>query len=293
MISLVLITGFLGSGKTTFLRHINKTNSDKKIVFLVNDFSAVDVDYQILSETNDSVISVAGGSIFCKCLVTEFVSQLKSIPEKFSDTEIVVIEASGMANPSTFRTMLIETGLNEIYQTDKVIAIVDPVTLPVLYKTLPNIKIQIALANQIILNKIDIVEEKQIKVSEQIIKELNPFGKVIKTSFCKIDFNPITSIEFKNKEDTQLDNQSHFRRYSFKKNQPILVENLNALIQKYNVNLYRIKGYALLNNQDIGFIDYDGNKLRITKINDEKNISIVFIFNKSILDQIVKDIKKL
>ncbi len=69
MIFLVLITGFLGSGKTTLLRHINASNPDKKIVFLVNDFSAVDVDYQILSETNDSVISVAGGSIFCKCLV--------------------------------------------------------------------------------------------------------------------------------------------------------------------------------------------------------------------------------
>jgi G3E family GTPase len=221
------------------------------------------------------------------------VSRLKSIPEKFPDTEIVVIEASGMANPSTFKTMLIESRLNEIYQTDKVIAIVDPVTLPVLYKTLPNIKTQIAMANQIILNKIDTIEESQIDLSEKIIRELNPFAPITKTYFCKIDYNPISTIKIENNTDTHLDNPSHFSRYSYRKNQPIKLENLKNLILKYEKDIYRIKGFISIDNDELKFVDYDGNQLTIEPTSSKKIKSLEFIFNSNITDKIKNDINKL
>jgi len=82
MIPLTLITGFLGSGKTTLLKTLNELNRESRLVFLVNDFSANGVDAALLAEEKDEIISVAGGSIFCKCLVTEFVNRLREIPHK-------------------------------------------------------------------------------------------------------------------------------------------------------------------------------------------------------------------
>jgi len=293
LISLVLITGFLGSGKTTFLRHIDETNSDKKIVFLVNDFSAVDIDYQILSKQNDNVISVAGGSIFCKCLVTEFVSQLKLISGKFPDTDIVVIEASGIANPSTFKTMLIETKLNEIYSAEKVITIVDPQSLPVLYHTLQNIKNQISLADMVILNKIDVATKDQIDSSMTIINKLNSHAPIIKTNYCELDFNPISIPANSNKftlENISQKPQSQFGIYSYRQNKPVKLERLYQLIKRYNSDIYRIKGFIAIDSSSVKYIDYDGSKMTVEDSSSDKPKSLEFIFDKSVSEEIKKEI---
>ncbi|MCX7010859.1 MAG: hypothetical protein NTY53_27070, partial [Kiritimatiellaeota bacterium] len=104
MIPLVLVTGFLGSGKTTFLKQLVSRYHDLKLVWLVNEFSARDVDAAVLGSETSDVLSIAGGSIFCRCLVTEFIASLRDLPARFgtpeSPVEGVVVEASGMANPT-------------------------------------------------------------------------------------------------------------------------------------------------------------------------------------------------
>lgn len=99
MLPICLVTGFLGTGKTTFLKKIVEQNRDRKIVYLINEFSAHDVDGAIVSAENPDVVSIPGGSIFCHCLVTRFIGQLRKITEERGGFDGVVIEASGMANP--------------------------------------------------------------------------------------------------------------------------------------------------------------------------------------------------
>jgi G3E family GTPase len=79
MLPICLVTGFLGTGKTTFLKNIVAHNRGRKIVYLINEFSAHDVDGAIVSAENPNVVSIPGGSIFCKCLVTEFIGQLSKL----------------------------------------------------------------------------------------------------------------------------------------------------------------------------------------------------------------------
>jgi G3E family GTPase len=81
-IPLSLVTGFLGSGKTTFLKHVAARLAGRRIVYLVNDFSALDVDGAVLSEIGSNVVSVPGGSIFCKCLVGDFIDHLVRIAQQ-------------------------------------------------------------------------------------------------------------------------------------------------------------------------------------------------------------------
>ena len=93
-----LVTGFLGCGKTTLLMRIAKRSKGRRLVFLVNEFSPKDVDGKLLGAEGVDAVLVAGGSIFCRCLVTDFINHLKTLPERFgtggAPVEGVVVEAS-------------------------------------------------------------------------------------------------------------------------------------------------------------------------------------------------------
>ncbi|NLF18431.1 MAG: GTP-binding protein, partial [Lentisphaerae bacterium] len=144
MLPLCLVTGFLGTGKTSLLKHIVSGRPGAKLVYLVNEFSPEDVDGAVLLDTQyPDVVRLPGGSIFCKCLVTQFISHLNAIPQRFPEAEGVIIEASGMANPKVIESMLEETGLDKGYSLDGIITVVERRSFTALRHTLPNILAQI------------------------------------------------------------------------------------------------------------------------------------------------------
>ena len=80
MIPLTLVTGFLGTGKTTLLKQIIAKNSDKRLIYIVNEFGKLDVDGTILADTAD-VVPIPGGSIFCHCLTATFIEHLQKLKQ--------------------------------------------------------------------------------------------------------------------------------------------------------------------------------------------------------------------
>lgn len=191
MIPVCLVTGFLGSGKTTLLKRIAERYPGRRLVFLVNEFSAADVDGGLLRETVDNVWAIPGGSIFCTCLVSEFIRVLRALPEQFSlpDAPVdgVVIEASGIANPKVVERMLHETGLDATYALASIVAIADPGTFPILVKTLPNIVAQIESCDWVLLNKTDLHPEETVTAVERDILEIHPGVPILRCRLCDAD----------------------------------------------------------------------------------------------------------
>lgn len=187
MLPICLVTGFLGTGKTTFLKHVVARNRDRKIVYLINEFSAHDVDGAIVSAGNPNVVSIPGGSIFCKCLVTEFIGQLKKAAELWPDADGVVIEASGMANPKVMEQMLAETGLDKLYRLATVISVIDPNSFLKLRHTLPNIIAQIEAADVVLINKTDRNTPEKTIDADAAVLALNPVTERIKTVQCAVE----------------------------------------------------------------------------------------------------------
>ncbi|QBG46416.1 hypothetical protein EGM51_03020 [Verrucomicrobia bacterium S94] len=189
MIPICLITGFLGTGKTTLLKRIVEQNKERPWVYLVNEFSALDVDGAIVSAENPDVVSIPGGSIFCKCLVTEFIGQLTNIYKKHSDAEGVVIEASGMADPRVIADMLKETGLDAYFELSSIISIVEPRSFLRLIHTLPNIIHQVEAADLILLNKCDLFDEEQLIKTEAEVLNINPGVQLCRCERAVADFS--------------------------------------------------------------------------------------------------------
>jgi len=174
LIPICLVTGFLGAGKTTFLKAITRHHLQRRLVYLVNEFSPRDIDGAIVSESNPDVVSVPGGSIFCKCLVTQFISQLQAIPARFGTPEGLVIEASGMANPKVMASMLRETRLDAQYRLARIISVVDPGSFHKLCRTLPNITAQIEASDLALINKTDLYAGEAIRATVEALRAINP-----------------------------------------------------------------------------------------------------------------------
>lgn len=185
MIPLTLVTGFLGSGKTTLLQYLARCHADRRIVWVVNEFSARDVDSTRLRAFSTDVVSVTGGSIFCRCKATEYLDLLRSLPRRFQP-EAVVIEASGMADPTVARKMLCECKLDQQYSIAAVVAVVDPGSFLKLLHTLPNIRAQVESATHVLINKTDLYSPAQIEAAEAAVREIHSSVPMARTQHCAV-----------------------------------------------------------------------------------------------------------
>ncbi|MGM0494570.1 MAG: CobW family GTP-binding protein [Armatimonadota bacterium] len=272
MIPICLVTGFLGSGKTTFLRQLAERHADEKIVYLVNEFSPQDVDGALLEEVEEDVLAIPGGSIFCRCLVTEFLGALKTIPERFGGEgqplRGVVIEASGVANPMVIEQMLAETALDEVYDLATIVSIVDPGSLPKLIHTLPNMRAQIEAADVVLLNKIDLFDATEVAQAEEIVREMNAGAPIIRTVRCAAEIELFTGGGPRGLEgDYALCADPNYARFSLTFDEPVDVDTLAVELQALSDQIYRAKGFVPTDDGRV-YVDMSAAGLSIESTSD-------------------------
>lgn len=294
MIPICLITGFLGTGKTTLLKRIVEENRDRKWIYLVNEFSALDVDGAIVSDENPDVVSIPGGSIFCKCLVTEFIGQMTRIHEQHSDAEGVIIEASGMADPRVIADMLKETGLSDHFELNNIVSIVEPRSFLRLIHTLPNIIHQVEAADLVLLNKCGLFDEQQLTETESAVRKIKEHANLIRCDYAKVDFpifGPAPSHENLHGEYAKCKDP----RYSaFALNLPTSVDAaaIGDFIKSNEDSIYRVKGY-LLNDNNPAYFDYSKAELKLTPAESRDSYGLAWICKGDETERIEQDIKTL
>lgn len=277
-IPICLVTGFLGSGKTTFLKHVVGRHRDRRLVYLVNEFSPNDIDGAIVSETNPDVVSIPGGSIFCKCLVTEFIGQLTRLPERFDGVDGVVIEASGMANPKVIADMLRETRLDERYELARIVSVIDPGSFGKLRFTLPNITAQIEAADIALVNKSDCYSPDVLAETVAALQGIHADLHILECQYGAADFDLFAACA----ADRGL--HGEYAKCKDPNYETITVErasdlDLCELEQRLNVaqeHVYRLKGYASSASQTY-YIDYSKSGLTTTPVAPPHRHALVVI----------------
>ena len=175
-VPVTLITGYLGSGKTTLVNRLLSEPHGLKIAVLVNEFGAVGLDGDLISgqNTGTPVIELANG---CLCCVVsgEFREALEALSSRSDEIDHIVIEASGAADPtSVVKAFWGSPELTRKYVLDGVVCLVDTERFLRTSQTDPVAELQAAVADLLVLTKTDVAASSLVVDVKRELSELNP-----------------------------------------------------------------------------------------------------------------------
>lgn len=199
-IPFILVTGFLGSGKTTFLKRLlRNTPEDFNVAVIQNEFAPSNVDGEELMQSTDGafeLLEINNGSVFCVCLLGTFVHSLSEFID-VHHPDMLIMEASGLSDPA---------GIAELFQSDilskKVFfkeawCIVDAAHFGKIERMNVRYRHQVQVADRVIVNKIDRVNSELTFAVEERVRKLNPFCEIMKSAYCEVETDLLSKEEEK------------------------------------------------------------------------------------------------
>jgi len=247
-IPMQLVTGFLGSGKTTFLKnYLDEFSGSRKIGIIQNEFSEVNIDSLELQQNKSGfeILEVNNGSVFCVCLLGSFVDSLAAFIDQIQPDELI-LEASGMSDPLSIGQILQSPKLKHKVFLDRVWCLVDAVNFRKITGLQTRVNHQIRIADTILINKIDLLENKDDELV-QLIKKLNSFADIQSTSFARVSFeSKRPMMKFLPPGEKAENGRPDLQSQVIKSTRLITPGKLDEFLQIIQEGTIRIKGYINL-----------------------------------------------
>ena len=278
-IPLTLISGYLGTGKTTLINNLLRTTK-KKIALLVNDFGDVNIDESLIEARTDSVLSIAGGCVCCS-YGNELIETLESMNSNEILPDHIVLEASGIALPSK----IIQTiSLMEFLSFHGTVLLTDASRLRSQLNDLyisDTISLQIEQHDLLVLNKTDLLKEDELlncidTLSKrfEIRKFLKTVNAYIEEEDMLVDFGPSHKINLEIKQE------HGFISSTIKPTGTMNAEALSTLLRDPVYNIERAKGFFKNKKGEVCTIQYDGLTLKIEKTEKNEKESVFVVIGK-------------
>src|SRR5207244_3669837 len=237
---ITLITGPLGSGKTTLLRHILATQRGK-IAIGSKKFGERAIDTKVIEGTNGRIAELGGGCVCCS-LLGEFEAAVNEIIKKIAP-EMIVVETTGLAEPEAL-VFNIQEALPQC-RLDGVVSVIDAdmlVRFPELGHTT---RLQIEGADILLLNKIDLVDAKQIEPLETKLLEINSTAAIVRTVRCQIDPELLFGIGREKKVvPPEHEHQPEFESFTFSSDKTFFRDCFEGFVDALPANVIRAKGFV-------------------------------------------------
>lgn len=273
-IPVTLLTGFLGSGKTTFLNHILESNKDKRYAIIENEYGKQGVDNELIIRQDDSIVELNNGCLCCT-LSDNLFDILNELYDRRNEYDEIIIEATGLADPSGLAQPFISHPLvKRHFPLTAIICLVDAELIEDQLEETEEALNQIAFSDILLINKVDLVSEGYISDLHLQLQQLNPLAKIYKggkDQFPIIEFDKVNleldQILLRAKKDLNQDNllefpiqkpHSHHHHHhttdiishSFTFDKPFNLDKLRLQLSVYltfqSKGLYRIKGLIWL-----------------------------------------------
>ena len=200
--SVTVLTGFLGSGKTTLINHILGADHGRRIAVIVNEAGEIGIDADLIVSSDEEIVELANGCICCTLRVrSDLADTLLKLLERPDPPDYFLIETSGMADPAPAVQALFAADLIDRVAVDGIVTIVDACHIgrrldepdPGRYGSLA--VDQIVCADRIVVNKLDLVTEEACRAVERRIRTLNNTAPLIRSRFAQVDPDELLGID--------------------------------------------------------------------------------------------------
>jgi G3E family GTPase len=239
---ITLVTGPLGSGKTTLLRHILATHP-AKIAIVMNEFGEMAIDTKVIEGKNVRISELGGGCVCCS-LLGEFEAAVNEIIEKVAP-EVIIVETTGLAEPEAL-VFNIQEALPQC-RLDGVVSVIDADMLVRFPEIGHTTRLQIEGADILLLNKIDLVNTKQIEPLETKLREINPTAAIVRTERCKIDPDILFGIgRAKKVAPPEHKHQPEFESFTFSSDKTFCRDCFERFADGLSSSVLRAKGFVRL-----------------------------------------------
>jgi G3E family GTPase len=286
-IPISIITGYLGAGKTTLLRKILK-QTKRRIAILMNEFGKISIDSKVIEGKNVNMVELSGGCVCCS-LIGEFEEGVKEIISKVRP-DLIIVETTGVAEPDA---LIINVDSISEVKLDSVITVVDADGLMKFPRLGQTGLAQIENADIILLNKIDLVEKKQIEEIEKNLRSVNPRAQIYRTVKCEIDTDLLFGLELERKiSEPHIHKVEEIQSFSYTSQKTFDKNKFEKFLQDLPREIYRSKGFVKLDGVSYLF-NYVSGRWDLEAF-DSNKVEIVFI-GKNILKfqgNIIESLKK-
>jgi G3E family GTPase len=266
-IPVVILAGFLGSGKTTLLNHLLRNRAGVRIGVVVNDFGSINVDALSVAGQVDSMISLGNGCLCCAVDTGDMDEMLHRLTRPSAGIDVIVIEASGLAEPQEVIRMVLASEERRIAYGG-LVEVVDGVEFEETRTRHPQLELHLKCADLIVLNKSDRLDEPRREELLASVNRITPGTPVVPTAYGRIDpellFDraertarepAVRQLSF---DDLRTDDDDHahdhadgcdhlhsaYQTVTFVSERPMNPRKLMDLLDAGPAGVYRIKGFV-------------------------------------------------
>lgn len=203
-VPITLLTGFLGSGKTTVLNHILSADHGLRIAVLVNEFGEIDIDSKLVEKNNKNgsftwdagdIMELTNGCICCD-INESFLSAVERILDQRRDAlDYIIVETTGVADPVPVINSLMETDIASEVRLDGVLTLVDALNFDVVTHMDSEAALsQIMAADTILLSKTDVADKAKVEEVVDFIRRYRPAARILRSQRGRVPLDLILDV---------------------------------------------------------------------------------------------------